>query len=166
VVEGRFEDVFAIQQTKSRYFRYLDTKQWSRWRQLFTDDLVFHMEDSVLPGESDPVTVGADTFVEYVSELLTSAVTVHQGHMPEIEFVGPGEARVVWAMFDWVDDAQHDRSLQGFGHYHETYRKEADGEWRIATLRLTRIRVDEVPATRPTGERPWPPPWSATSGRR
>ena len=37
--------------------------------------------------------------------------------------------------------------MQGFGHYHEDYRKE-DGQWRIARLKLTRLRVDN------TG--PWP----------
>jgi hypothetical protein len=50
-------------------------------------------------------------------------------------------------------------ALQGFGHYHENYVVGVDGQWRISELRLTRIRVDEVPATRPTGERPWPTPW-------
>jgi ketosteroid isomerase-like protein len=160
---SRWRDVFGIQQTKSRYFRYLDTKQWALWRELFTDDLVFYMEDSVLPATMEPVTVGGDKFVEYVSDILTSSVTVHQGHMPEIEFRGPDEADVVWAMYDWVDNAEQDHAMQGFGHYHETYRKGADGTWRIATLRLTRIRVDEVPTTRPSGERPWPPAWSRPS---
>jgi hypothetical protein len=32
------------------------------------------------------------------------------------------------------------RRFRGFGHYHETYRK-VSGEWRIATLRLTRLLV-------------------------
>ena len=31
--------------------------------------------------------------------------------------------------------------LQGWGHYHETYER-SDGQWRIKTLRLTRLRVD------------------------
>ena len=31
--------------------------------------------------------------------------------------------------------------MRGFGHYRETYRK-VDGQWRIATLDLTRLRVD------------------------
>jgi SnoaL-like domain len=156
----RTADIWAIQQTKSRYFRYLDTKEWESWRQLFTDDLVFHNDDSVLPGDSDPVTIGADAFVAYVSQSLLTAVTVHQGHMPEVDFIGPDEARVVWAMFDWVDDATAGHALQGFGHYHETYRKGADGTWRIADLRLTRIRVDQIAPSRPGGERTWPPAWS------
>ncbi|WP_350223999.1 nuclear transport factor 2 family protein [Pseudarthrobacter sp. fls2-241-R2A-168] len=31
--------VEAIKQLKGNYFRYLDTKHWEAWRQLFTDDL-------------------------------------------------------------------------------------------------------------------------------
>ena len=33
--------------------------------------------------------------------------------------------------------------LTGYGHYHETYRIE-DGAWRIATLTLTRLKLDIV----------------------
>jgi hypothetical protein len=32
-------------------------------------------------------------------------------------------------------------TLHGWGHYHETYRQ-VEGEWLIATLRLTRLRRD------------------------
>jgi hypothetical protein len=30
--------------------------------------------------------------------------------------------------------------VQGFGHYHETYTRK-DGQWRIASLKLTRLYV-------------------------
>lgn len=30
----------AIKRLKSRYCRYLDTKDWAAWRALFTDDFV------------------------------------------------------------------------------------------------------------------------------
>jgi hypothetical protein len=120
------------------------------------------MDESALPDTTaDPVTVGGDRFVEYVSDLLTTAVTVHQGHMPDITFTGDTSATGVWAMFDWVDDPEKGFAMQGYGHYHERYLKGDDGRWRIAELRLTRLRVDSVTPTRPAGARPWPPPWSA-----
>ena len=62
--------------------------------------------------------------------------TVHQVHSPEIEVAGD-EARAIWAMQDrlvWPDG----RTLTGFGHYHERYRR-VDGTWRIAEGRLTRL---------------------------
>jgi hypothetical protein len=79
--------------------------------------------------------------------------------MPDIEFTGPDEATGVWAMYDWVDDADKGHSFQGWGHYYEKYRKSAGGAWQIAELRLTRLRTDAVEPSRPSGERPWPPPW-------
>ena len=90
----------------------MDTKDWAHWRELFTDDLVFYIEDSVFPETTEPTTVGGDAFVEYVSQVLLTAVTVHQGHMPDIEFTADGEARGIWAMFDWVDDAENGRAMQ------------------------------------------------------
>ena len=43
----------------------------------------------------------------------------------------------------WPDDATRPvpslNSLTAFGHYHETYKLDA-GEWRIASLKLTRLQ--------------------------
>jgi len=36
------------------------------------------------------------------------------------------------------------RALHGYGHYHETYRK-IGGEWRIQSMKLTRLRLDTEP---------------------
>jgi hypothetical protein len=63
--------------------------------------------------------------------------------MPEIELTGPTSATGIWSMFDYVDKAgEYPIQLRGYGHYHETYCKEPDGQWRIARLQLTRLRVD------------------------
>jgi hypothetical protein len=159
----RTADVLAIQQLKSRYFRLLDTKQWGEWRKVFTDDLVFYVDNSVLPSSQKPVQSGGDNFVEFVSKQLTGAVTVHHGHMSEIEFTGPTTARGIWSMFDWVDSGPERGAIQGYGHYYEDYAKGSNGQWRIKVLRLTRIRVDTIPGTRPAGERPSPPPWTRTA---
>jgi hypothetical protein len=162
----RQADLYAIQQLKSRYFRYLDTKAWDLWRSLFTDDLVFFIEDSALPKTTTPEQTSGDSFVASVSTTLQKAVTVHHGHMPDIEFSGSDEATGVWAMYDWVDNPEQGFAIQGWGHYHEKYRRGADGNWRIAELRLTRLRTDVVEPSRPGGERPWPPPWTAAAVAR
>ena len=129
----------AIKQLKARYFRLMDTKQWDAYRQVFTDDMVFYFES----GEA-PLASSGDEFVAHVRSRLATAISVHHGHMPEIELTSADTARGVWAMFDWVDDPDHHRAFQGFGHYHEEYRRGEDGEWRIARLRLSRLRVDEI----------------------
>ncbi len=73
-----------------------------------------------------------------ISEILKDATTVHHGHMPEIEIVDADNATGVWAMEDLVQ--LPGIALQGWGHYHERYRREA-GSWKIASIRLSRLRL-------------------------
>ena len=134
------DDVEAIKQLKARYFRTMDTKDWDGMRQVFTDDVV--MDTSAAGGG---VVTGADEFLAFLREALDGTVTVHQGHMPEIELTSATTATGVWALHDlirWPDGSD----MEGFGHYHETYAK-ADGTWRIASSTLTRLRTDWRPAT-------------------
>lgn len=156
----RLTDLYEIEQLKSRYFRYLDTKAWDQWRRLFTDDVDFALEDPVNPGRTTTKVSGADKLVARVSAALTTAVTVHHGHMPDIEFTGPDEATGVWSMYDWVDDAETGYAFQGWGHYHENYRRADGGTWQISKLRLTRLRSDPIQPKRPVGDRTWPAPWT------
>ncbi len=132
------DDLEAIKQLKARYFRLMDTKQWDAWRDVFT-------EDAVLQASPDPEErfVGRDEIVAKVSSLLEDAVTVHHGHMPEIEIHGD-IATGIWAMDDFVDMPQ--LVLHGWGHYHEEYARQ-DGRWRIRRSRLTRLRLDIQPKT-------------------
>jgi hypothetical protein len=135
-------DLEQIKQTKARYFRFLDTKQWDQWRTCFTDDLHFYLGQ-----DASPIAASADEFVAYVAKLLADTVTVHHGHMPEIELTSAATASGIWAMFDWVDwskTATPERSFQGYGHYQEEYEKGVDGRWRIKRSRLTRLRVDHL----------------------
>jgi hypothetical protein len=135
----KLADIEAIKQLKARYFRYMDTRQWQLWSGVFTVDCHLRVEHE--PGVIGTDVRGRDAIVRGVREALEGTRTVHHGHMPEIEITGPTTARGVWAMFDsvrWGDE----RDLEGYGHYHETYRKSPRGRWQIASLLLTRLRVD------------------------
>jgi hypothetical protein len=135
----RLEAIEAIQQLKARYFRTLDTKDWVGFRGVLTDDVVI---DTTEDAGGVP-SVGADAFIPRLLEAIGEATTVHHGHMAEIELTSPTTADGVWAMEDrirWPSGAPIG-SMHGWGHYFETYRKQPDG-WRIATLKLTRLRVD------------------------
>jgi hypothetical protein len=134
-------EIEQIKQTKARYFRFLDTQQWTQWRTCFTDDMQFSLGE-----DPTPVTSLGDAFVAYVAKVLADTVTVHHGHMPEIELTSATTAKRIWAMFDWVEyQREPERSFQGYGHYLEDYEKGADGRWRIRSLRLTRLRTDRMP---------------------
>jgi len=129
------DDIEAIRQLKARYFRTMDTKDWAGMRRVFTDDVVMDTSSS-----GGGVITGADDFLTFLEPILRDVVTVHHGHMPEIELTSPTTATGIWSMEDmlrWPDGSE----LHGFGHYHETYAK-VDGEWRIRTSTLTRLRTD------------------------
>jgi uncharacterized protein (TIGR02246 family) len=136
----RLIDIEAIKQLKARYFRFLDTKDWAGFSSVFTLDV------HLMVPEGDVDVTGRNAVVEAISSLLAGVLTVHQGHMPEIQITGPDTASGVWAMFDYLDFPTTDgtrNGMQGYGHYHERYAREADA-WRISELLLTRLRVDSL----------------------
>jgi hypothetical protein len=147
-----WRDIEQIKQLKARYFRYLDTHNWTEIRGLFTDDLrMYHGEGS------EPASTTADAWVARVSRNLADVRSVHHGHMPEIELTGPTTARGVWAMFDFLDYQDgRDYMRQGAGHYHDEYEKGRDGRWRIKSFRLVRLRVDHLPRSIFTPAPEWP----------
>lgn len=147
----RLADLYEIQKLKARYFRLMDTKQWAAFGEVFTEDLKFYIENGPLPrtDNAKPTFDGRQAIVTYLAASDPAKVTVHHGHMPEIEFTGDDTATGIWAMFDWVDDPGRGGAWQGFGHYHERYVRGADRKWRICEVRLTRLRVDEVEPRHP-----------------
>ncbi len=136
------DDIFAIQILKARYFRAIDTKDWDLLASVMVEDVAIDVTDDLEGGEP---YAGRDVFVSGCAKVLRHAVTVHHGHMPEIEVDGD-TATGIWAMEDYVDwgvgdDGRH-RAFRGYGHYHERYVRDDDGRWRIASLTLSRIRRD------------------------
>lgn len=130
-------EIEVIKQLKARYCRYLDTKRWEDWRQLFTDDFISDTSSS-----GGKLINGADEFVAFVRGTLgkPSQPTAHQVHAPEIELTSDTAATGVWALEDVVRLGPG-LNLIGRGHYHETYEK-IDGRWLIKSSTLTRLRED------------------------
>jgi hypothetical protein len=136
----RLEAIEAIRNVKARYFRLMDTRQWDELRSVFTSDL------KVLTPEGKVYAEGGDTYAAALRTSLEHAVSCHQGLAGEVEISDDGTGRAIWAMQDiitWEDRHPNMgwKSIVGRGHYHETYRHEG-GEWRIATLTLTRLSLD------------------------
>jgi hypothetical protein len=134
-------EIEAIKQLKARYFRLLDTKQWTAWGEVFTVDCEVRFGEA----DGDQWIVGRDRIVKILQRSIGDGLTVHQGYMPEVEITGPSTATGVWSMHDYVETSgPHAIRLRGYGHYHETYRKDDDGQWRISRLQLTRLREDPL----------------------
>jgi hypothetical protein len=123
----------------------MDLRQWDAWRDVFTDDLEFFIENSRVPESDVPTFVRIEAMLEYLSASPPSTISIHQGHMPEIELVDDNTATGIWPMDDWVDEPDRAGAWQGDGHYHERYRRYDDGHWRIASVHLTRLRRNVVP---------------------
>ena len=130
-----------IKQLKARYFRFVDTKDWQGFEELFTEDAVLDIRDDI----PDCVVTGAAEIVNTVSSNLVDVTSVHHGHCPEIEISSDNSATGIWAMEDklrWSEDSTAQlKNLHGYGHYLETYARVNDN-WRIKTLKLKRLRVD------------------------
>src|SRR5215210_7672990 len=92
---ARLIAIDAIKTTKARFFRFVDDKQWSDLRELFTDDALF--EFAGLGSFDDP---GAA--IEGMKSALTGTTTVHHGHTPEIELTGDDTATGIWSLNDVV----------------------------------------------------------------
>lgn len=140
-----------IKQLKARYFRSLDTKDWKGYAAVFSRDATFDMRTGATVDPDDGsagaeyskgfVLQGSQTIADAVRDAVGDKHTVHHGHCHEIWVDSPNEARGVIAMVDKITNSRTGAHvLEGYGHYHETYRRE-DGVWRIAELRLSRLHV-------------------------
>jgi hypothetical protein len=140
----RIVAIEEIKNLKARYFRCMDTKDWAGFQAVFAPDTI---ADYTREGgdRSRSSATGAANIKKLVKDLVAPALTIHHGHMPEIELTSTITARGVWAMEDliWWPEGSRRKTLHGFGHYHETYEK-IDGRWLIKTLRLTRLRMDQT----------------------
>ena len=142
-------EIEAIKRLKARYFRLLDEKRWDEWGELFTEDA----ELDTTQDAPDARASGRAGIVAMVGGAVGQAVTVHHGHMPEIDLLGADRARGTWAMEDHLEFPGDPPALvvHGRGHYHEEYEKGADGEWRIRSLTLRRLWLQH------NGHRRFPP---------
>jgi hypothetical protein len=131
-----------IKTLKSRYFRYIDTKEWDKYQGLFAADF------AVVDENDKPLMRGGREFAESVQAFLGASVTMHTGHSPDIEILSASTAKGIWGVHDiltWEKGDPRDgfKKLIGWGYYYETYRKEA-GQWRIDTWRLKRTNLIQI----------------------
>jgi len=134
-----------IKRLKSKYFYYLDHKDWAKWQaEVWAPDATLEVPEAL----TEPVQ-GAATIVKWTAAAAGMQISTHHGHMPDIEILSDTTARGTWAMEDILRRPKDDPSsygytyLHGFGHYHETYIRLAVG-WRIKSTRLVRLHVERI----------------------
>jgi hypothetical protein len=134
---GSDADYRAICQLKARYFRFLDTKDWSGLAGCLTAGAVISADGALYADRA--------AFIDAMSDILADVRTVHHGFTPEVSFSGPDEADGIWAMEDYLvfPSAGDPIGFRGYGHYHEAYVR-VDGDWKISQLLLTRIAMDPL----------------------
>jgi ketosteroid isomerase-like protein len=124
------EDIEAIKKLKAKYWNSVDTKQWDKLADCYTEDVVF---ESPQLGMME----GRDFIVKVFKRAMKNVKTAHQGHNPEIDITGDATATARWALNDRVE-LVGGTFFQGYGHYDEDYIKQ-DGCWKIKRSKLTYI---------------------------
>jgi hypothetical protein len=133
----RLTAVLDIYDLKGRRDHAVDRKDWDTYARLHTDDFV----STAIAAE--PIT-GGRAAAEAIARQLENVSTVHHCHTPVIEFQDKDHATGVWAMEDnlfWHVNGRKEW-LRGYGFYHESYVRGADGQWRFSKRRLERLHVE------------------------
>lgn len=133
------EEVEAIKRLKYVYWRSLDTKRWDDLATCFTPDA------TVEYGNGQYKFQGVEPIIGFLRKSLgkeSGHIGVHHGHQPEIDLVGPTEARGTWALYNYFFNAAQNRCVRICAFYHDRYAK-TDGRWRIAHTGYTTIFHEE-----------------------
>src|SRR4051812_26312039 len=139
---AQLQAIEDIRRLKARYFRLMDTKDWDGLAEVFAEEAVMDMttsgaDDAV---EGELVTTGRAAILEFMRHAIEGALTIHQGHMPEIEITSDTTATGIWALEDriWFEPGSAVTEFFGSGYYHDEYVKDGD-TWRISRTAVTRL---------------------------
>jgi ketosteroid isomerase-like protein len=151
-----FEDIWAIQQLKYAYGRFLDTKDFAAMCALMTEDV------TVAYGGGAITLTGRAAVEEYLGGAMGSPtmLTSHVFSHPEITVDGDS-ARAHWALQDVVILEDHDLAIRGASLYDDRYVRIA-GTWLIQHTGYKRLYEEIGP--RPEGTRTTAS-WFGTDGR-
>ncbi len=129
-----------IKRLKYRYCRYIDQKRFDDLAELFVEDAT-----ATYGGGTTSLT-GRDAIVEWLRTAMasTSMLTSHQVSQPEIDLLGPDDARASWALQDIVVLADMGLTVRGASYYDDRYVR-VDGQWLIRHTGYKRVFEELVP---------------------
>ncbi len=135
--------IVEIKKVMARYTRFVDTKQWNSFKELFDENV--HMLFEGEKGERLFEFNSPEEMVNLTAPMLDGGRSVHHVHSPEIELLSEYRATGIWAMEDLINFAKREeipyKKLHGFGHYHVELLKTEQG-WKITSLLLKRTILD------------------------
>ena len=138
-----------IRQVKYRYLRCVDTKLWDEIGDTFTEGATV---DYGTKAYGKPLKMsGRDEIVAFFrTQLGPEILTAHAAGQPEITVDGD-TATGIWSFQDTVLATKYRVMITGAAFYHDRYRREADGKWRISHTGYQRtyeamMSLDDTPS--------------------
>lgn len=131
------DDKLAVIETVYKYALGLDTRDWSLYRSIFTDEVFVDFSSyHGQPGE----WISADEWVARLQPLFSGlAATQHSMTNPLVTFDNEGAECRMYMQAEHIHDANDRNSWYTIGGYY-TDRLVRDGNgWRIASVKLTII---------------------------
>lgn len=123
------EDIEAIRTLRFNYWWYLDHKQWDKFKELFTEDLVYTNLSTGKQQTKEPWLNGLYGFLHEGTR------SSHHGHQNKIEIIDETHATGIWVLRDELNNIRSNTVFLGRGWYFDKYRKE-NGVWKICELAL------------------------------
>lgn len=150
-----------IKRLKHRYFRTLDLKLWDEFADCLAEDVSARYGTQAM---DKPLHYDnrADVVDFMRNNLGPGIITIHVANHPEIDVATGGDtATGSWAFEDTVIVPDFKVQIRGGGYYVDTYRRDADGAWRIASTQYERIyeamtSLDDTPSFKLIANR-WDP---------
>ena len=131
----QLSDLEEIKQLKSRYCRATDLCDVALLRSIFTEDVKVRYRGGAY-------TATAENLQEKLHFLLNAhhsdMITMHQAHLPDIEFLGEDRARGTWYCEDFHIARDRGQITMGCLIYQDEYVRRA-GRWLIARTEYDRV---------------------------
>jgi hypothetical protein len=133
----------TIFRKKSKYGRYIDTKQWNKFGEVALPNAelsFFGSDGSVLvAGKTALVFSSSQAFTTFFGKFFANAQTLHMFGPGELEQIKTDEVKATWGMEDQIilNGTGGLVEMRGGGYYYETWKMHGD-DWFLASLRLER----------------------------